>query len=73
MIDKQTLDRAFDERFVPEIKAKLQAARVAVAGLLDADGADLTERDRVVTLSTCTAQDTVRLVVQGRLVYMEDT
>lgn len=40
---------------------------------LDADGADLTERDRVVTLSTCTAQDTVRLVVQGRLVYMEDT
>ena len=33
MIDKQTLDRAFDERFAPEIKAKLQAARVAVAGL----------------------------------------
>ena len=30
MIDKQTLDRAFDERFAPEIKAKLQAARVAV-------------------------------------------
>ena len=33
MIDKSELDRAFDERFAPEIKAKLQAARVAVAGL----------------------------------------
>lgn len=33
MIDKKELDRAFDERFAPEIKAKLQAARVAVAGL----------------------------------------
>ena len=33
MIDKSELDRAFDARFAPEIKAKLQAARVAVAGL----------------------------------------
>ncbi|MBR4371211.1 MAG: ThiF family adenylyltransferase, partial [Victivallales bacterium] len=33
MIDKSQLDRAFDERFAPEIKAKLKAARVAVAGL----------------------------------------
>ena len=33
MIDKSELDRAFDERFTPEIKAKLKAARVAVAGL----------------------------------------
>ena len=33
MIDKSELDRAFDERFAPEIKTKLQAARVAVAGL----------------------------------------
>lgn len=33
MIDKCELDSAFDARFAPEIKAKLQAARVAVAGL----------------------------------------
>ena len=33
MIDKSELDRAFDARFAPEIKAKLQAAHVAVAGL----------------------------------------
>ena len=32
-IDKATLDRAFDERFPAEIKAKLNGARVAVAGL----------------------------------------
>ena len=33
MIDRRELDRAFDERFAPEVKARLQAARVAVAGL----------------------------------------
>lgn len=33
MIAKEELDRAFDARFSPEIKEKLQAARVAVAGL----------------------------------------
>ena len=33
MIDKRELDCAFDARFAPEIKAKLQTARVAVAGL----------------------------------------
>lgn len=33
MIDKSELDHAFDARFAPEIKAKLQAARIAVAGL----------------------------------------
>ncbi len=33
MIDKRELDRAFDARFAPEIKAKLQAAHVAIAGL----------------------------------------
>ena len=33
MIDKSELDRAFDARFAPEIKAKLQVAHVAVAGL----------------------------------------
>ena len=33
MISKQELDRAFDARFDPGIKKKLQSARVAVAGL----------------------------------------
>lgn len=33
MISKEELDRAFDERFEPEMKQKLLAARVAVAGL----------------------------------------
>ncbi|MBR4766867.1 MAG: sulfur carrier protein ThiS adenylyltransferase ThiF [Clostridia bacterium] len=33
MISKEELDRAFDSRFDPAIKAKLQCARVAVAGL----------------------------------------
>ena len=33
MIDRAELDRAFDARFPPEVKAKLRAARVAVAGL----------------------------------------
>lgn len=33
MISKQELDRAFDARFSPEIKEKLQSAHVAVAGL----------------------------------------
>ena len=33
MISKEELDRAFDSRFDPDIKAKLQCARVAVAGL----------------------------------------
>lgn len=33
MISKEELDRAFDQRFPPEMKEKLAAARVAVAGL----------------------------------------
>ena len=33
MISREEIERAFDARFAPEVKTRLQAARVAVAGL----------------------------------------
>ena len=32
-MDRETLERAFDERFSPEVKERLRAGRVAIAGL----------------------------------------